>query len=360
MTGAADNVVPLPTNLLEWRYAKVRKQLTESDEAQAQAQACASRGADLYLAACCECVELAHDGQTQQQIAQGIGRSQSMVAQMIAIGRDARIINAVNNSLPTDVLSLYLLTRVPDSDFQKCCPMTREQLEAHVASLPPSAPSEEPRGVGRPKGSKALSKPRGQYAILEGCGLIDAATGGQRRKRIQSQVAEVAGMPTLPARPSFDEGARIHVAASIVADQLGQRSADEIHAELREQVPESQRQRFDRLVQRAVAAHVADINRQIDDRVNAAVAERLPQEERARIDAAEEKAAEADRLRLVWYQRMQRSRAALLLVRDHWRALAALVHPDRAPPDRAEQFTRAMDALNRIKGSVDAIDLDRW
>ncbi len=55
---------------------------------------------------------------TQQSIADRYGLSQQSVSNMISVGADKRVTSRASNSLPKAQYSLYLLTTLPDDDFE--------------------------------------------------------------------------------------------------------------------------------------------------------------------------------------------------------------------------------------------------
>ena len=134
--------------------------------------------------------------------------------------------------------------------------------------------------------------------------------------------------------------------------------------DIRNELPETARARFDRVLQKAIDVKSKELAVQYQQAhwqaVTAEVERRLPTHAEKEVASARAALQAMQRMESVWRTRAHACRDVVRLFVDNFRTLASVLHPDRAPPERQEQYSRAMETLNRIKDAIDKINYEKW
>lgn len=109
------------------------------------ADAAFERGQQAYLDWCREIAKLYAEGDaTQEEIAGRYDSDQQRISKAVAVGEDQRIFKSNRLELPKSAKVLYLLTTLPDKDFEELCKPTTTQaviLEHKRRLSAPPAPA---------------------------------------------------------------------------------------------------------------------------------------------------------------------------------------------------------------------------
>jgi hypothetical protein len=136
---------------------------------------------------------------------------------------------------------------------------------------------------------------------------------------------------------------------SAVLDDFANRSLEDRYQEHRAEVatlPESAQQKLERLAAKEIQLRSALFEQEVRDEAR----RRLPDEQEALRAAKERAHAEFKK-----YAAMRKGIAAQLSA-DDYRFLLNILHPDRAPPDRAEKFARAFDIVRQLDAYIEAFN----
>ncbi len=128
----------------------------------------------------------------------------------------------------------------------------------------------------------------------------------------------------------------------------------------RQDLSQTAQQKFDAALARARQELETQFAVRLAEQVRAEVERRLPEHARKEIADAMQSAANARMLEGVWRHRAQSCKEGVKLFMAEWRAIAACLHPDRAPEDRRRQFDNATNAFLRIKNALGGTDYERW
>jgi len=136
---------------------------------------------------------------------------------------------------------------------------------------------------------------------------------------------------------------------SAVLDDFASKSLEDHYQAHRAEVatlPESAQQKLDRLVAKELQLRLALFDQEVRDEAR----KRLPDEADALRVAKERAQAEFKK-----YAAMRKGIAAQLSA-DDYRFLLNILHPDRAPADRADKFARAFDIVRQLDSYIEAFN----
>jgi len=128
----------------------------------------------------------------------------------------------------------------------------------------------------------------------------------------------------------------------------------------RSDLPLTAQQKFDAALKKATAEMAQKYREQFYRVVEQEVVRRLPTAERERIQAMQSKVDDANELQRIWQHRAEVCVNGCKLFIQHWRTLAQILHPDRAPPDKSKQYAAAFDVVQRTREALEQTDLPKW
>lgn len=115
-----------------------------------------------------------------------------------------------------------------------------------------------------------------------------------------------------------------------------------------------------REMEKRYQAKHAELQNSFHEAVGIEVHKQLPDAAKREIEEARATAANAQQLEAIWRARMQTCKVGVSLIVSNWRTLAACLHPDRAPEDRHEQFSKAFDIVKRAADALEKANVQSW
>jgi len=332
-----DNVIPLDKRARLWKNA---------DEAR-------QRGIDAYIDFCRACAELADAGVLIREIAQRYDMSNTMSAQALAIGRDERIFGITENHFPRSEHVLYLLTTLDDAGFSKLAKSetTQDMVNTYKAA------QETPAATGK-KGRPRKGRERWSWmrvAVEEGALL----PGGGDRGDCKAHLQRINPDPDLFAPEREADLRQACRALCVERANKHLRTTTSAPAVERSDLSLSAQEKLDRAIRHYQRELELKLRASYWTEVQTEVDKRLPLEQHNEIERAKRQQKNAEFLRDLYHARVDACNGAITAFYEHWRTIAAALHPDRAPEDRREQFTKASAMLNTIKAAFDRIPRDK-
>ena len=279
----------------------------------AKADAAYTKGVEAYIEFG---IAIAEIDATQEEIARRYSMSRSAIERVIAVGKDRRFDR--NTIIPKSIHSLYLLTTLDDVGFEKLCkPDTTQEMILEY---------------------KKASKPqKGWPSVLVDHGHLGHSkiASGEGRKRHRKKIAEAIGYEP----PS-------HFAS--------QEEADKFERDFVRAFPDAKRPDYglsmtaQQKLDRAIELEKLRLQSLFEKEVFEEAARRMPELMAQRRQALDEAIAEK-----AHYFTLAKG-IKKTISEDEYRFLLQLMHPDRAPDGRKDQYSKAFRIIRKLQEYAEA------
>jgi hypothetical protein len=208
---------------------------------------------------------------------------------------------------------------------------------------------DEHKAKERDRKREERAKKQGIVKMMTEKGLISTSTGSTKRNETMDKVAQLAGVKVgkgAVSKMSDEDHAKVVAAVETLAEAKEAPFEARV-AEHRAEVatlPETAKQKFERLA--------AKEHRLLNEQFHAAVEKRVQEVLKDRIAHLEE--VEEKALQELKYYQAVRNGVAAQIDKDDYRFLLNVLHPDRAPEDRKDKFSKAFDIVRKLESYVAA------